>query len=328
VLYSNPGHVIFQAYKIGGMWRLNSTFTEASEMAGSLIGGLGILSWQLATQPFRTSRMLYALLLLVMMLMTLSTTGYLCLALLIVAGGGLYLGHLLLQARIGAIKVVLALAVFFGGTILFTVSEPARMTVAKVVTSVVLDKQQTESYRARTQSHSDALDALKATYYIGAGWGSMRASGMVYTLLAAVGIPGLVFFLGGYAALFLPLLRATRNAPPGARDDMLQRSLIAMSLLLCSMVIAGTEPMVPTLWFLFGTAIVAASQWQTMPSVRLRAATDARPEWQARSLARLHTGEQRPAPAAHERWITERPMTLLGRTSPSGANSRETKRPG
>ncbi|NYF79914.1 O-antigen ligase family protein [Granulicella arctica] len=260
ILYSNPGHVIFSAYKINGMWRLNSTFTEASDMAGSLIGGLGILSWELMTRPLRAARLGYAVLLLVVLLMSLSTTGYLCLVLLVVAGGVLYVGHLLRRAKVGAVKVVIALAMGLAAAVLFTVSGPARETVVKVASSVVLDKQQTESYRARTESHEDALQTLKDTYYVGSGWGSMRASGLGYTLLASVGIPGLLLFGAGCAALFLPLLRGDRGNTPEGREDLLERCLFGVSLLLCGMVIAGSEPIVPTLWFLFGTAIVAGGQ--------------------------------------------------------------------
>jgi predicted Co/Zn/Cd cation transporter (cation efflux family) len=45
VLYSNPSYVIYRAYKINGLWRLNGPFTEASDMAGAMVVGLALVGW-------------------------------------------------------------------------------------------------------------------------------------------------------------------------------------------------------------------------------------------------------------------------------------------
>jgi hypothetical protein len=268
VFYSNPAHTIFSAYKIGGLWRLNSTFTEASDMAGSLIGGLGVLVWEMMVRPPRFWRVASAGLLLVVIVMSLSTTGYLCLALMFVVAGAVSLQRLFTKGEMGHRPALVALVFLLVSVTGLTVSTTARTSVMGVMSMVVLDKQQTDSYRSRTESHGDALQTLVDTNYMGAGWGSTRASGAGYTLLASVGIFGFALFCAGCAAMYLPLLRRKRGCPD--QGDLLQRSLFAMLLLLAGMMIAGSEPIAPMLWILFGTAVVAAGPMREVRQVALR----------------------------------------------------------
>jgi hypothetical protein len=135
-------------------------------------------------------------------------------------------------------------------------SPSLRHTIVKQVMDIVVNKDQTKSYHDRTASHLDAMQLLADTYYVGGGLGSMRASGLGFTLLAAVGIPGFLFFLGGYLALFLPLLRRLNMKLQIRVDGMLEQALFAVTLILCGFMISGTEPITPAIWFLFGTAIV------------------------------------------------------------------------
>lgn len=258
VLYSNTAHVVYRAYRINGMWRLNGSFTEASDMAGSLIGGLGILGWDLIHNPLKASRTLCFALMLAAILMTLSTTGYACLALMFALGAGLYLRYVVRSGGVDPAKlVVLVLLAMTLGTV-FVVSPGARTSAGKLFSSVVLDKRGTDSYKVRTESQGDALRTLAATDYLGAGLGSTRASGLAYTLLASTGVAGLLLFTVGYLSLFLPFFRPPRRRPaPGSEDRLLERSMVALTLLLCGMVLAGSEPIMPVLWLLFGIALVS-----------------------------------------------------------------------
>jgi hypothetical protein len=85
----------------------------------------------------------------------------------------------------------------------------------------------------------------------------MRASGTVYTLLASVGVFGLILFTAASISVFLPLFSGGRGSR--SNGDLLGRSLFPAFLLLAALVISGTEPDTPMVWLLFGIAIVAAA---------------------------------------------------------------------
>ena len=86
ILYTSPGHTIYHAYQMNGFWRLNSTFNEASEMAGFLTMALGMQGWKLVTEPLKVKDVLWFVLMLGMIVLTFSTTGYLCLAFMATVG--------------------------------------------------------------------------------------------------------------------------------------------------------------------------------------------------------------------------------------------------
>ena len=263
VLYSNKAHVIYSAYMINGVWRLNSTFSEASEMAGVLIVGVALLGWDMVTLPFRITRMLSLVLMLVSLLMTVSSVGYICLGFLVLIGSALGIRYVVKQGSLSIQRVIFALLLMLGTLTVFTLQPAARDTVGKVIQSTLLEKQNTESYRNRTLTHSAALHTLENTAYMGAGWGSARASGLLYVLLATVGIPGVVLFLAFLGALVLPLFRAKRPASPALQlatseqGQQYEQALLGLCVLVLSLVVAGAEPVDPVLWILFGIATVA-----------------------------------------------------------------------
>lgn len=259
ILYSNKAHVVYNAYQINGIWRLNATFCEASEMAGFLIVGIALTGWSLVTEPFKLTRLLSLLLMLTSILMTVSSVGYLCLGYLTVCGVILAIGYVVRQRRLSIPKVVFGLLVAMGMCGLFTLQPGARETVTKVIQSTLLEKRSSESYRNRTLTHDAALETLQNTYFMGAGWGSARASGLVYILLATVGVPGLLLFIGLLVSLLIPLFHSNppEKQPPLA--DQFGQALLALSVLLLAMVIAGSEPVDPLLWILLGVVTVARS---------------------------------------------------------------------
>ena len=252
LLYSNTSHVIYHAYKIGAIWRLNGPFTEASDMAGALVAGLAILSWELVSYRLSVKSIALFLLLGVVMVMTLSTTGYVCLVILAGTCFAIFFVQSVASSTIHLGKMV-ALLVFVGT--LFTAfvgSSAARSFASDVAASVIFDKPQSVSYKARSASHQDAIQILEDTAYLGAGFGSTRASGLAYTLLAGTGVPGLCLFTAFVCALFLPLLGPSGLEYGGALCGV----LLTLLMLTSSMLIAGTEPDEPVFWLLAGTAVV------------------------------------------------------------------------
>jgi hypothetical protein len=252
LFYSNKSHVVYRAYKISGLFRLNGPFNEASEMAGFLTVGLGLIGWKLFTQPLRWSTGLSFLLLLSMILMTFSSTGYLVITFMLLCGGYLYIRHLRRQGGISPAKLLIALTLLLGATAMGA-SHAVRDTLTKVIHTTLLDKDKSASYRQRNESHTAALTTLSATYYMGAGWGSIRASGFAFFLLGSVGILGTALFCGYYISLFVPLFRK-RPRSLKARGDLYERSLFGATILMLGMAVAGSEPTVPIMWALFAVA--------------------------------------------------------------------------
>jgi hypothetical protein len=250
VLYSNPSYVIYPAYKINGLWRLNSTATEASAMAGHLSVGIALQGWRVLAGPFRGRSFLSLLLLVVSLLFTQSSGGYLSLIFILTVGGVIYALYLIrcrwIPRTIGLGFIVLAMV----GTVAFTTTS-ASSVVTKEIRSVLLEKHNTSSYRERTASDVAALQTARQTYLLGAGWGSLRCSGLGYLLIGTVGVPGLLLFSSFLAALFLPLVSRHSGA---TRTSMYARSLFAVAVSVFCLTIAGAEPVSPDLWVLFAVA--------------------------------------------------------------------------
>lgn len=250
VLYSNPSHIIFPAYQMNGMWRLSSTFPEASEMAGFMALAVGFVGWELFTRKITLWSLSKFLLLLACALMTFSTTGYLTLAFITVAGLLLYAKQVLTAGAIAQRTLIVGIVV--GSLMLVAAASPTVRTVSMdAVRSTVLDKKDSDSYKARTETHGAALETARSTYLLGAGWGSVRPSGLFYVLFANLGIIGVITFAGLIVSLFWPLMNARRRH---SHDDLFERSLFGISIMLLAMLIAGGEPVAPVLWGLFGIA--------------------------------------------------------------------------
>ncbi|QHN02182.1 hypothetical protein FTO74_01390 [Granulicella sp. WH15] len=280
VLYSNPSHVIYHAYQINGLWRLNSTFPEASEMATFLTVGIGLMGWRLVTRPLRASALFYFTLMLGALLLTQSSLGYASLAFILAAGGALTVRYLFGQGGISLAKLLLVVTLA-GGTVGLFVTTNAGAMVNKVINSVLLEKKNSVSYRERTETHVAALETMEKTFYMGAGWGSIRASGLTYMLLGTVGVPGFILFTGFFLSLFAPLLQKGRASE---RNDLFEQSLFALTIMILGLGVAGSEPVQPILWALFGVA--SAARPVPLRTSRRRAINNAirttrpQPQWQ------------------------------------------------
>jgi hypothetical protein len=264
VLYSNPRYVIYPAYMINGMWRLNSTFTEASAMAGHLSVGIALCAWDVITHPPRWSSCLSLLLMTVSLLLTISTSGYLALILIFVVTGAMAIRLLLVTRSLSHVQaILLVIAVACGAFTFVGTSAPA--TVVKVVRSVFIEKQDSSSYRERTASNQSAMETAKQTYYLGAGWGSVRCSSLGSGLLGTVGIPGVALFLAFLTSLLLPLLRGGEHSQ---EDNLYEKSLFGVFVILAGMMIASNEPVQPILWVLFAGTVAGPAVLRSCSSIR------------------------------------------------------------
>jgi hypothetical protein len=250
VLYSNPAHVIYPAYKINGIWRLNSTLNEASSMAFYLSVGIALQGWQVLTGPFRWRSSLSLSLLAVSLLLTQSSSGYLSLVFILAVAGTLYGSYLLRSGGIPRATFLGFVLLAIAGTVVFAAT-PASTIVDKEVKLVLLEKKNSSSYRERTAANVAAMQSAQQTYFLGAGWGSLRCSGLGYMLIGNVGVPGLLLFVSFLGTLFLPLVFRRKGS---TRGNLYERSLFAIAVSIFGMALVGAEPISPILWVLFAAA--------------------------------------------------------------------------
>ena len=264
LLYTNTTHVIYDAYKIGGVWRLNSTLSEASEMAFFLGIGLALQSWHLATHRVRWQSAGSFLLMLTALMLTVSTVGYACLCAILLGGMLLYLHHSFRRQGAAPFKLILLL-ILISAAVPLAIFTDVGHTVEKVFQTVFIDKVNSDSYRERTLWNTLALQTSHASFYFGAGWGSVRASSFACSIMGNVGIPGTLLFIFFLIQLLRPLLHRARYA----RFEMYERSLFGIAVMLVALLIATPDPIMPIIWVLFACA--------TASKPRLRASVPSRP---------------------------------------------------
>ncbi len=252
LLYTNTAHVIYDAYKINGVWRLNSTLNEASEAAFFLGTGLALLGWHMATHRIRWQGAVSFVLILVSLILTVSTVGYACLGTIAIGGIFFYLRYSLGRGGMAPVKVLVLLGLAAVAIPLFMLTS-APETVAKVFNTVFVSKVDSDSYRERTLWNTLALQTARDSLYFGAGWGSVRASSFACSLIANAGIPGVLLFLAFLAQLARPLLQPRLYA----RFELYERSLFATTIILVALLIATPDPILPIIWVLFGVGVAA-----------------------------------------------------------------------
>jgi hypothetical protein len=213
LFYSNAGVAILTLQTMGVMPRINGPFTEASSLAGYMLGIVCSCGWLLLQRHEGWMiRVLLIAALLTIMLST-STTGFGSLA--IVAAGvpavALARGNTKMIASILKVGVPL---IIVGGMTVFTASvvQPSILTNAQVVLDTTLNKQESSSYQDRTGADLDSIAALGDSYGLGVGWGSNRSSSLLPGLLASLGIPGMAALIWFGARLSRRVSRARQSA--------------------------------------------------------------------------------------------------------------------
>jgi O-antigen ligase len=184
------------------------------------------------------------------LLLTQSSTGYLCLLFLTLVGGSLCALHFLrrggLSRGIGVVIVIAAIGI----TVVVNMGTTSSL-VNKEIRSVLIEKANSPSYRDRNRLNMVAMGTARQTYFLGAGWGSVRCSGLQYLLVSTVGIPGIILFSCVLVAICVPL-RETRSA--AATKELYARVLFATIVTLFGMAVSGADTVSPILWILLGAA--------------------------------------------------------------------------
>lgn len=248
VLYTNT-YAMYDAYEINGFTRVNSTFSEASALAFCLTIALALVLWRVLSGSVSQRNVIYAGIIVTGLILTLSTTGYLCLSYLVAVAMCRYLFHWMGNRRARLAKLLLAFPALVMMLTLLGVPT-ARDSFVKLMHTVILDKTQTGSYQERTRVNDNALTTAAATHWLGAGWGVCRASSFIPTVLGNVGLPGALLFLTFSLKLIWSAVRKgnTRGQIHGA-------VVFALGAVLVDLAVAAPEIVSPIIWLLF--AVIA-----------------------------------------------------------------------
>jgi hypothetical protein len=255
ILHSNTQHAIFEAYDLGAFTRVNSTFTEAAAAAGSFSTALALVLWRLLFVEYTTPLLISLITLRTGLILTRSTMGYAALGFIFLSAAVLYLKKTVVTPRVSLFRNVFAVFLLLTVSVLMMIPS-VRTEIGDLLDTVIFTKTSSASYLERTAWNEAALRAGSQTHWLGAGWGSLRASSLVANILGTVGMPGLCLF----AAFCILGFRLAIRIPVDKYQT--QRSvLLPVVVSLLDFVFGGPEMTDPVIWFLFGVAAFAPFEW-------------------------------------------------------------------
>ncbi|WP_323991512.1 hypothetical protein [Nguyenibacter sp. L1] len=275
VLYSNPGWSILSGQMAGPVPRINASFSEPAACASFLSGILYSTTW-VVLQGYRLPM---ARLLLpasaIGLLFTTSTTGFATVAvgLCLLPLAAMATGSLRLAGRVVRLAIIGTAVACFGVLIVAAVA-PNVVPAAQIVIESTENKGDSQSYKERSMADTDALTVAAQTYGLGAGWGSVRASSLVPSLLSTVGVVGVVGLLVFDWCLLRGAMAARRVVPPCPERLVIDGCLPALSGRMIAALFSG--PTIGTAdFYLLMAMVIAATARITVFRARIGAA-DAR----------------------------------------------------
>ena len=254
---SNPGYAQLSDQTLGGLSRINGSFTEPAALASFLAGVVGAAGWSLLNGiGGRHLRWLLPLAVLAMVVST-STTGYAVLALMVLAlvGFAALRGSRRLVSRLataGVILVPLALI----GAIAATVLAPAAVRNVATVMESTLGKQDSTSYQDRTGTDHDSLALVLPTWGLGVGWGSNRSSSLLPGMLADLGLYG-TLGLAWFGLRIARLVRQARRHASGELAETIEATAAYAVSLLAAALLSG--PAITSVLFYLMLGLLVAS---------------------------------------------------------------------
>ncbi|MFZ5890675.1 MAG: hypothetical protein ACOY0T_06455 [Myxococcota bacterium] len=197
-------YAIFDAYEEAGLMRVQGTFSETSAFAAFTLP-LFAFSFRLWLAEVRSKLSgSLALLSLLLLLISTSTTAYAALTLYLGACAAWALGHVYLYGKLPRAQA-LAGWIIAGGLTLACVSliwPHVFLRVFEFAELTVLSKMQSSSGVERNSWNQQAWSNFLDTFGVGVGLGSARASGFALVLLSNVGIFGTLMFLAFLKAVW------------------------------------------------------------------------------------------------------------------------------
>ncbi len=254
---SNPGYAQLSDQMLGGLYRINGSFTEPAALASFLSGVVGAAGWCLLSgRGARHLRILLPLALVAMIVST-STTGYAVLALMVLAlvAYALLRGSRRLVSRLAMAGIVL-LPIAVVGVLAVAVLAPTTVNTAAAVLDGTLNKQESSSYQDRTSLDWDSAALVLPTWGLGVGWGSNRSSSLLPGMLADLGIYG-TLGLAWFGLRVARLVRQARVRATGDLAEVIDATIAYAMALITAALLSG--PAITTVQFYIMVGILIAS---------------------------------------------------------------------
>ncbi|MFW7414191.1 hypothetical protein [Demequina sp. SO4-18] len=200
-------HYIEQA--AGGVPRFRGIHSEPAGLAGTSIAAAAF-GMSMAAHT-RGGRRIAAIALaaggIFLGIVSTSTTFLVAGAVLLALAGVVMVWRLVrLDLRVSSAGAVSALAVA-------AIAIVALPSLATLFTAEVDEKLESDSFDHRSTADARSFDLFTRTWGMGIGLGSVRASSLVFTLLGAVGVVGVILLVAAVLAIVLPSLRLRAHAP-------------------------------------------------------------------------------------------------------------------
>ncbi|MBV1837837.1 O-antigen ligase family protein [Acetobacter estunensis] len=193
LLYSNPGWSILTEQTIGSLPRINATFSEPSAFGGYMAAGAFCSGWLILNDfPGIFAKITLGTAIMGVFLST-SATGVVSLgigALIVVLMGlTIHAKRFLPIIKRRALQFLIVSIIL---SVLVIVMVPDILNSLGTIIDSVTNKQDSDSYNARSSTDLDSLQAALDTFGFGVGWGNNRSSSLIPGLLAAIGVPGML----------------------------------------------------------------------------------------------------------------------------------------
>jgi hypothetical protein len=212
-IVNNAGYALLTQTQIAGFSRVTSIFVEASFYAVWATGALAFCYALYVNRILPRLNLALAAMIALTMVLSTSTTAYV--GLLVV--GALGLGYALFDTdqRRQQRSVVM---VFAGGVLalilavlVFTAQDGFLLALRNMIEEMTIRKSETGSGIERARWAQSALQNAADTYYLGAGYGAVRSSGLIFQLIGTVGAPGLILFVVAMGGLVAQAFRRPRT---------------------------------------------------------------------------------------------------------------------
>ena len=207
-----------------GFQRISGTFSEASSFAASSLAAFAFCfsDWRRSGSKLSAS---LALVLISLLIISTSSTAYVCLSVMIVGFVLLLLRSALCGQLSRSDLLVLALASIAGTAVLaLLVWDPHRLDAfGQLIQSTVFDKSSSQSAKERSYWNEESLKSLVDTWGVGIGFGSSRTSNWLVAVLSQLGIIGTILQL----LLLIPLVW---RKPRASTSGLIMKSESAMQV--------------------------------------------------------------------------------------------------
>ena len=214
-LFNNQGFLLLVDQRIDGQVRMASTLIEPS-VAAVFFGGYTayLLRLTLDRSPIVPRPVLLASLLIGVAgtLMTLATTGFVTLGVIVVATTLTSLRHRRGADLAATVVVCLSVMIILTAAALrLDLISTTDGPWTDVVSTITTEKADSTSAQQRLEGEQLAMEGFERSYGLGLGWGSSRAFSLASTVLANLGVPGAVLTLW-CANRLRRSIRSLRNA--------------------------------------------------------------------------------------------------------------------